>query len=29
MSNKKIKVLGEKMEIGKTYDFHLDKLTID
>jgi len=29
MSNKKTRVLGQEMEIGKTYDFHLDKLTID
>ena len=29
MSIKKTTVLGQKMEIGNNYDFHLDKLTID
>lgn len=29
MNNEKIKVLMQEMKIGNTYDFHLDKLTID
>ena len=29
MSNEKTKVLMEEMKIGNTYNFHLDKLTID
>ena len=29
MSNENTKVLGKEMKVGKNYDFHLDKLTID